>query len=248
MQKKRIIIVKPHTQTISVNDNCELNCSHCKGYFLKEMDKKINDNYESYLISGGCDKNGQIAIDFDLLKKIKLENKKINIHSGLVDEQTARLIGEYANVVSFDFIMDNNTIQNQYNLKNKTEQDIINSYLFLKKYCRVVPHLLIGFGNEKLGIDKLIELGETEVCFIILKKHPRINNNLVEPTIKKIEEILKYARSKFKAITLGCMRPMNRKKEIDNMAIKYVDKIVNPYHEINFDNFEVELKNECCCL
>lgn len=247
-RNKKIIIVKPHTQTISVNNNCKLNCSHCKGYFLKEMDKEIDYSYESFLISGGCDEKGKIPIDIKLLKKLKSQNKKINVHPGLVNEKTACLIGEYANVVSFDFIMDNNTIQNQYNLKNKTEQDIINSYLLLKKYCRVVPHLMIGFGNEKLGIDKLYKLGESEVCFIILKKYNKIENNLVEPTIEKIEEILKYARPKFKKISLGCMRPLNRKFEIDKIAIKYVDLIVNPHHNLTFEDFDVEYKDECCCL
>jgi len=229
-----------------MTSTCALNCVHCQGYFIKGMDRSIDEDCNSFLISGGCDENGCIDFDFDLMKDMKKEGKKINVHSGLVDEKTAKDIGKYADVVSYDFVTDNKVIKEIYHL-NRTEEDYIQSYKWLKKYCRVVPHILIGFGNEKRSIDKLRELGEHEVTFIILTKHPAIKNDLKEPDLKKIEEVLKYGR-KFELVHLGCMRPLARKKEIDQMAIKYVDMMVLPHRNIDFSGMDVIEKDMCCGL
>jgi len=241
-----MIIVRPKTQTISVNNKCDLMCEHCKGQFLGGMQGEINEDVNSYLISGGCDSQGGIDFDFDMLEDMKKQGKKINIHSGLVDEETAKKIGHVADCVSFDMITDNKIIKEIYHLK-KTEDDFIKSFELLKKYCRVVPHVLIGLGNEKRSIDKLRALGETEVAFIILMKHPQIKNDLKESSVEYIEKILKYGR-KFEFVRLGCMRPMARKKEIDQMAIKYIDSIVNPHKDVDFGDMDLVEKDMCCTL
>jgi len=243
---KKITIVKPRqTRTVSMTDGCFLNCMHCQGHFLKSMDKDIDYSAESFLLSGGCDEKGAVPINISLLKDLKRNNKKINIHTGLIDEETVSEISKYVDVVSFDFITDNDVIKNTYNL-NKTEDDFINSYLILKEYCRVVPHVMIGLGNEKRSIDKLKELNEQEVSFIILCKHPKIRNDLKEPRTDQIENVLIYARKVFKTIHLGCMRPLKRKKEIDEMAINYVDSIVNPHRDLKLSDYEITIKRECC--
>jgi len=247
MQRK-ITIVRPETQTVSVNDSCSLNCRHCQGYFLNGMDCKVDYSKDSFLISGGCDSEGRVIISESFLRMLKDKGKRINIHSGLVDEEMAIMLGKYADCVSFDFVTDNKTIKNIYHL-DKTEEDFIDSYQLLKKHCsRVVPHILIGLGNEKRSLDILENFDEKEICFIVLMKHPQIENDLQEPSIDYIEDILKYARLKFDVIHLGCMRPLNRKQEIDSVAIKYVDSIVNPWQGLDLSGFEIEEKGECCCL
>lgn len=241
-----MIIVKPDTQTISCTCSCDLHCEHCQGYFLKGMDKDIDFDKESFLISGGCDKQGHVDLDFGLMRDLREQDKKINVHPGLVDEETAKKIGKYADCVSFDFITDNKVIKDIYHL-DKTEDDFIESYKLLKKYCRVVPHIMIGLGNEMRSIKKLRELGEQEVCFIILTKHPKIHNDLKEPTLEEIEKVLKEGR-KFEFVHLGCMRPLDRKDEIDPMAVKYVDSIVNPSKKVDFSGMDVVEKHCCCTL
>jgi len=241
-----MIIVKPKTQAVSMTGCCKLLCVHCQGYFIEGMQDEIKEDCDSYLISGGCDENGCIPFDFDLMKDMKKLGKKINVHSGLVDEETAKEIGKYADVVSFDFVTDDKVIKDIYHL-NRTEQDYINSYKWLKKYCRVVPHILIGFGNEMRSIKKLRELGEHEVTFIILTRHPQIQNDLKEPTLEEIEKVLKEGR-KFELVHLGCMRPIARKKEIDQMALKYVDSIVNPSKDADFSGIDIIEKDMCCSI
>jgi len=229
-----------------MTSSCAQKCVHCQGYFIEGMQQDIDENSESYLISGGCDSRGCIDFDFDLMADMKKLGKKINVHSGLVDEKTAKEIGKYADVVSFDFVTDDKVIKEIYHL-DCSEKDFVDSYKLLKKYCRVVPHIMIGFGNEKRSIDKLRELGEHQVTFIILTKHPSIKNDLQEPTLEKIEEVLKYGR-KFELVSLGCMRPLARKKEIDQVAIKYVDIIVNPHKDVDFSGMDVVEKQMCCSI
>jgi len=243
---RAITPVKPvNTQAISVTgDKCPLNCVHCQGYFLKSMSTKPNYDYESFLISGGCDLEGKVPIDIGLLRKLKAKNKKINVHPGLVDEHRAMMFGRYADVVCFDFVSDSSVINSIYNLR-KTEQDFINSYLFLKRHTRVVPHIMIGFGNEIRSLSILKKLGASEICIIILMKHKRIRNNLEEPTVNCVENILKRARGMFDIIHLGCMRPLDRKKEIDPIAAKYVDTMVNPHSCLACSD---KKKDVCCCL
>ena len=119
-----MIIVRPKTQAISMNCKCDLMCDHCQGHFLEGMQCEIDEGADSYLISGGCDTDGCIDFDFDLLEDMKKEGKKINIHSGLVDEETAKKIGRVADCVSFDFIIDDKVLKDIYHLE-KTGEDYI---------------------------------------------------------------------------------------------------------------------------
>jgi len=241
-----LIIVKPQTQTIAMNSFCELNCEHCKGYFLEGMQGEIDESVNSYLISGGCCADGSVPLDFNLMKDMRTSGKKINVHSGLVSEDTAKKLGRYADVVSFDFISDDKIIKSNYHL-DKKEEDFVESYKLLRQFARVVPHLLIGLGNEKRSMDLLRKLGCTEIAFIVLMKLPGIENDLKEPTLDYIENVLKYGR-KFELVHMGCMRPMAKKLEIDQMAIKYVDSIVNPHKDVDFGDMDLVEKDVCCVI
>jgi len=200
---------------------------------------------ESVLVSGGCDKDGLVPFSISLLRKLKQDNKRINVHPGLVSEERARFIGRYADVVSFDFVSDTRVIHDNYNLE-KTEQDFIDSFLWLKKYARVMPHIMVGLGNESRSIEILKKLKAEEACMLILMKHSMIKNELEEPSLEYIENILKKARKAFKVLHFGCMRPLDRKKEIDPMAVKYVDSIVNPYHRLDLNDYRIIKKDVCC--
>jgi lipoyl synthase len=244
---KTITIVRPKTQAISVTRSCEQNCVHCQGLFLQYMSDSIDWTKESFLVSGGCDSYGRVPLDVDLIRKLKEHGKKVNVHCGLVDPHKAAELGRYSDAVSFDFVSDNDIIRSVYHLK-RTEEDYVRSLQALQKHCHVVPHVMIGLGNESRSIRLLHEQGCREVCFIILMKHPQIKNALTEPTTEYIEHVLAKARPLFERISLGCMRPLARKKEIDAMAIKYVDTIVNPAVGLDLSGFAVIEKDACCAL
>lgn len=252
---KKIIFCYPtDTQPISITGkNCELKCKHCKGYYLEHMVITPNINYESFLISGGFTKQGKLPINkntVQLLKKLKKKNKKINIHAGLVNEKDAKKLAKYADAVSFNFLTNNKIIKTVYNLK-KTEKDFINSYKLIQKYCRVVPHVLIGFGNELNSLKLLKEINCQEVTFIILNPI-KLNRKI---RIERIKKILDFAKKNFKKVNLGCLRPkkgtkLNRK--IEQVSLKYVDLIVNPCKETvelaKKRGYKIKIKKECCSL
>lgn len=227
-----------------MNQTCDLSCSHCKGYFLKNMATKPNISHDSFLLSGGCDTNGMIKIDFKLLKELKKQGKTINLHSGIVDEKHAKKIGKYADVVSFDFVTNDEIIKKHYS-KKLTEKDYINSYISLSKYCRVVPHVMIGYGNEIRSLEILHQFEAKRVVILVLiSSYGNLKINHSEPTLEAIEKTLKFAKKHFTHITLGCMRPLKRKKEIDRLASRYVDAIVNPHKELGLSiTFD-----KCCAL
>ncbi|MEM4267822.1 MAG: hypothetical protein QXK37_03230 [Candidatus Woesearchaeota archaeon] len=247
---KTLTIVEPlYTKAVSVGE-CKLNCLFCKGHFIRDMPSikqitKLKKNEkESYLISGGFTKNGKLPLDFKLLSSIS-KRKKINLHSGLVSLDEAFEISKYADVVSFNFVTDDKIIKRFYKL-NKTEMDFIFSYLYLKRFNKVVPHVIIGLGNELRSLKILKMLGEKRVVFLVLTKSRGIK--VREPTLSKIEEVLKFARKNFRHITLGCIRPFKRKKLIDKIAIKYVDTIVFLHPSVDLSGYKIKRKYECCAL
>jgi lipoyl synthase len=234
---KRLTAVHPETYAFSTTDSCSQQCDHCRGRFLADMRHEMDYSHDTYLISGGCDAEGSVMLDFSTLSKLRSLGKRINVHPGLVDLATAAEIGRYVEVVSFDFVSDDSIIRERYKLK-KTEQDYVRSFQALSRHCRVVPHVLIGYGNEQRSLKMLKDLGAVEVCMLVMRHVP---DGPEEPTLDEIESALRFAHDNFGSVTLGCMRPLDRKKEIDAMALKYVDQIVNPAMEIK------GTKKDICC-
>lgn len=256
------------TTAISMTGNeCDLNCKHCGGKYLEKMvllqdaERVITRNRStSCLLSGGCTNNGSIDFDLESIKKITSE-LRVNAHVGLMNETEIRSLAPYVDCVSFDFIVDDETIQEVYNL-NKTGQDYIQTYQNLRHYTRVIPHICIGLkGGEISGeyraIDKLFQLGADGLVFIIfIPTRGTTYADHSPPALEQVIDLFIYAREKFIdiPINLGCMRPGGEyRANLDYFAILAgINKIVNPTppalklaEELGY---QIILSEECCVL
>jgi hypothetical protein len=257
------------TKSISLTGKeCGLDCAHCGGHYLKQMGslnkfmEKEYDEFSSCLISGGCNSQGKVDFSHcsDDLKNIS-SNKKINMHVGLLNEKEIIEVSEIADVVSFDFIADQESINEVYGLE-KSVDDYINIYSKLRERVKVLPHICIGLkGGEIEGeyktLEILKELGVDGLVFIVfIPTSGTKYSDRNPPVLEEVIELLAYARINFPQIPihLGCMRPKGRyRAELDYYAVKSgINKIVVPtsYGVKRAEELDLEINygEECCVL
>ena len=232
----------PHqTKSISVTgSDCEQNCAHCNGHYLKHMlpISAIKDNSAtSFLISGGC-KDGRVPITQHVaeLKSLK-QGRRYNLHVGLIEGAEVAQITEIADCVSFDFVGDDETIRAVFGIE-RTVSDYIQCYQELQQKVKVMPHICIGLhGGEIRGeyraVELLQELGMDGLTFIIFTPtRGTPYADCLPPKIEEVVKLLQWARQVCPSIPihLGCMRPGGRyRSEIDQWAVTIgLDTIVNP--------------------
>lgn len=257
----------PHnTKSISVTGNqCEQDCAHCGGHYLQQMlpiSAIQGSSATSFLISGGCTLDGIVPIaDYVSALQAVKENRRYNLHVGLIDDEDIKKIAGIADCVSFDFVGDNDTIHEVFGLK-RTVNDYIQCYQRLRQQLNVKPHICIGLhGGEIRGeyraVELLQEMGMDDLTFIIFT--PTRGTRYADCLPPKREEVVKlllWARNTCSSIPihLGCMRPGGRyRKEIDEWAVKIgMDTIVNPTPKAVALAKELGLTilrtEECCVL
>lgn len=233
------------TKSVSVTGSkCELNCAHCGGHYLKHM-KPLEimltagaDTSASWLVSGGCKADGRVPIDehIDKLTQIK-QNKRFNMHVGLIGQETIDRLAAVADCVSFDFVADNATIKEVFG-HSGTVEDYVACYQALQRQVKVMPHICIGLkGGEICGeyraLELVKELGAPALTFIVFT--PTRGTRFADrqpPVLADTAKLLSHARLTFPDIPLhlGCMRPGGRyREELDKWAVlSGFDVIVNP--------------------
>lgn len=243
--------------------HCELDCAHCGGHYLRGMMPIWQANIAgatSCLISGGCDSSGRVLV-LEQLEKVKSlhAGRHFNWHVGLIAEEDLRAITPYTDVVSFDFVADDETIREVYGL-DRTVEDYINTYLLLRRATRVIPHITIGLrggeiGGEYHALTLLQELGLEELVVIVFIPTPGTRySHRQPPLIEAVTDLMIEARLSFpdKPIYLGCMRPHGAYRvELDCLAIRCgLNKIVSPCREAIQLAEELGLRTvrreECC--
>jgi len=261
------------TESITLTgQSCALNCAHCGGHYLKGMRSvpeikaqgSPNSNYgfRSALISGGCTLEGKVPFtqQLDFLHKLK-QDVRLNFHVGLLDGDEILLLKDLANVVSFDFVADPETIQEVYGLKKGLE-DYSRVYQALREVVPVMPHLTLGlrggqWGGEEKALDALEELGLDGLIFNVFIPTPGTRYALKQPL--PVEEVIRFlagARMRFPDISLalGCMRPKGRYRQIlDEAAVALgLNRLVMPTPGARRIAGELGLRvlrgEECCAL
>ncbi len=244
---------------------CELNCAHCGGRYLRHMTPiweaqgKIR-GATSCLISGGCDKWGRVPVT-EHLEEIKAirRGRKMNWHVGLIEEADMRRIAPYVDVVSFDFVGDDETIHKVYGLDRGVE-DYVKSYEAARRYAKVFTHITVGLkggelGHEHRALEILKRLGTEGLVFLVLIPTPGTRYaDRKPPPIEAVVDILAEARICFPnvPIHLGCMRPHgDYRARLDPLAVRAgVNKIVSPSREAKAMAQELGLTfrygRECC--
>lgn len=233
----------PHqTKSISVTGSeCEQNCAHCSGHYLKHMlpISAIKESHAtSFLISGGCKADGTVPIGQHVsqLKAVK-QGRRYNLHVGLIEEDEVAKIAEIADCVSFDFVGDDETIHEVFGLE-RFVSDYIQCYQKLREQVQVMPHICIGLHGGQIkgeyrAVELLQELGMDALTFIIFTPtRGTPYADCLPPNIEEVVKLLQWARETcpLVPIHLGCMRPGGRyRSEIDEWAVKIgIDTIVNP--------------------
>ncbi len=247
---------------------CSLNCAHCSGVYLRNM-VSLNTTLagpageeSSYLVSGGSDKHGRVPLldNWTKLKKLA-ERGPLNLHTGLVNEEEARQLADVAAVVSFDFVGDNDTIAAVYGLP-VTVEDYLDSYRFLQKYSRVIPHLCIGLNKGRIKSEyealQMLRQEKVEAISMIIFRPTAETafSDCLPPPPEEVAYFIASARLMFPhtPLYLGCMRPGGRYREqVDVYALKAgVNKIVIPSpaarRQVIRLGLTVSLSEECCSL
>jgi uncharacterized radical SAM superfamily protein len=261
------------TESITLTgESCALNCAHCGGHYLKGMRSVpeikaqgfSNSKYpfRSALISGGCTLEGKVPFtqQLDFLHKLK-QDVRLNFHVGLLDGEEILLLKDLANVVSFDFVGDSETIEEVYGLRKGLE-DYRRVYQALREVVTVLPHITLGlrggqWGGEEKALDALEELGLDGLIFNVFIPTPgtRYAQKLPLP----VEEVIRFlarARMRFPDISLalGCMRPKGKYRQVlDEAAVALgLNRLVMPTPGARRLAGELGLRvvrgEECCAL
>ncbi|MDA8233560.1 MAG: radical SAM protein [Clostridia bacterium] len=234
------------TRAVSVTGTqCGLKCAHCSGRYLEKMipiaqwRTKLSEDTTSCLISGGCDLAGKVPVLEHLpeLKEIRQSGRKTNLHVGLLEDHEIEQLSQVADVVSFDFVGDDETIKEVYGL-DKRVQDYTRIFNKLKEKVTVLPHICLGLrGGQISGEYKALELlrkmGVDGLVFIVFA--PTAGTPYAEkdpPQMEEVAQILCKAREDFPTVPihLGCMRPKGKyRAQLDQLALRCgVNKIVQP--------------------
>ncbi len=257
------------TMSVSVTGNeCAMNCAHCCGIYLRGMSslkKALSSSRgekSSYLVSGGSNELGRVPLMEHWAELKKLANRgKLNLHTGLVTEEEARRLAEIASVVSFDFVGDNDTISAVYN-RSFTVDDYLESYRYLQKYTRVVPHICIGLDRGRIRGEyralHLLKQEKVEAISMIIFR-PTTGTAFSDCSPPRPEDVGRFmaeTRIMFPEtpLYLGCMRPGGGYRElVDVYAINAgLNKIVLPApaaRRLALDKgLNIVLSEECCSL
>jgi len=216
----------------------------------------------SLLISGGCDLTGRVPVTQHLETVKALRNgRRLNWHVGLINEEEIQAIAPYVDVVSFDFVGDEDTIREVYGL-NRTVDDYVETYKLLRRYCKVIPHITIGLrggelGHERKALRILRDLGVEGLVLIVFTPTPGTRYaSRQPPSVESVLELLVEARLLFPdvPIALGCMRPHGEyRHRLDPLAVRAgVNRIVSPAFEAEEEarrlGLTIRRTEECCVL
>lgn len=269
MNRKIEFIYPVKTQAISLTGGiCGLSCKHCGGIYLNFMKTKKDidclKDKTSFLISGGSDKFGSVPIkeNLNFLKDLKSKGYKLNLHTGLPDKDIIDDLKSIADTVSFDFIVDDETIKTVYGLSvaGQYYYDILE--FMLKKGLKVIPHVTIGILGGKIkgeydAIRLLKDLPCEEIILLIfIPTKGTFYENCAAVPISEVEKLFYYTRKilRDKKITLGCLRPKGSYRYLTDITAinNYFDKIVMPHFKAveyaKERHMDIIKKEECCAL
>lgn len=263
----QVAFVRPsETLPISLTGGyCALQCAHCSGHYLAGMvpvEKANATGKTSCLISGGCDTQGKVPVTAHLPRIAALRpGRVLNWHVGLIDEGEMQVIAPYVDVISFDWVGDDQTIREVYGLDCSVE-DYARTYAMLRRYTRVVPHLTLGlrggrFSGEYAALDRILAAGADSLVLLVLIPTPGTRYAQCEPPpLAEVADFLQAARRQLPdtPLYLGCMRPGGQyRRQLDILALRAgVNKIVNPTASALQLAAELGLsvrwENECCVI
>ncbi len=242
--------VWPRFPSISMSGNsCSLSCKHCNHTYLNDMRdltkpeellescrQFADDGAVGFLLSGGCDKSGEMLNLRKMLPVIKQIKKEtdlvVKLHTGLVDRNLAEeIVSAGVDIASVEVVGSNETIKEIFDF-NTTVTSYKDTLLHLEAAGMpfIVPHVCIGLHYGELnGEFNALEIIKDScdpslLVFIIFRptkgtilEYGKISStNDVSIVIEKAKELFPG-----KDVSLGCIRPRAKfREEIEYAALK----------------------------
>lgn len=227
--------------------------------------RQVAQQPQSYLISGGCTREGKVPIlpFLDQIGRLG-DNARLNVHPGLVNKKEAAALAQVADTASFDFVGSSSVIREVYGL-HKDVSDYRNSYRYLVESFgvdRVVPHITLGLAkgqlsNEIEAVKALAGEGISRLVLLIFRPTPGTPlGHLTPPPLADVISTIARMRLIIPSVPiyLGCMRPGGCYRSLlDPIALRCgVNKIVQPAANIEAAagelGLEIKYEWECCSL
>ncbi len=229
--------------------SCELHCKHCNDHYLhgmipaetpEKLNRVLNDLHErggtGALISGGSTREGVVEMSgfHSVFEKITQSTSlQLNLHTGLIDEATARDLRRTGiTTISLDLVGNDATIHGIYGLDKSVEdyKQVLRGLMragFTGQ--QIIPHVCIGLDKGKVVgeyavLDYIRELDPKLVVFIVIippKQQEHLGFSKVLPV--DVSRIVATTRELYPdaEISLGCMRPGGSiRNEYDVAAFK----------------------------
>lgn len=256
---------------------CALNCKYCEGTLLKgmytaktpqalvELARVLKGGGgQGLLLSGGCDLNGIVPLGpyVPALKRLKNElGMATAVHTKLLDEPLARALSQAElDVVMIDVVGSDETMEEIYNLRGKSTEDVRNTIeLALKYRLPLSPHVVIGaHGGELRGEFRALQMLRGarmhSLVLVLLMPLSRQMDPVATPDMLQVETIFRRARAMFPDVPLmlGCARPLGKiQRELDSMALRAgFDGITYPSEGTVSEALQMGLRpvfSEYCC-
>ena len=258
--RRQITLYKPGKKFPSISitgEQCQLQCRHCAGQFLKHMhalskpnqllqfcQKLAKEGGIGCLISGGCHPDGTIPFQpfLPILSQIKASTHLVlNVHTGFLTPAEAKgLANAGIDCASVDIVGHNETIHSIYGLSQRSTQDYEETLKALKTSgVPVAPHICVGLDHGRLRgelqalrlIHSVIQPSTLVlIAFMPTKGTPMANIPPARP--EDVARICALARLLFPQchIALGCMRPGGAlRRKTEELVIRAgVTRLVQP--------------------
>ena len=227
--------------------DCELNCNHCYGYYLKHMipaktseklvkvcEKLYRSGIKGVLLSGGSRKDGTVPLDL-FLDAIKIIKKRfglwIEAHTGPINYKSSFLLSKAGlDAVLPDVVGDSETVREVYglSLKPKDYASMLNG--MVKAGIRnISPHVCVGlhFGKLKGELKALEIVSRFNPSVVVLTVFIPTKGTPMEkfspPKPEDVAKIVSIANLMFPKtpVSLGCVRPGGTYRNlVDRLAVK----------------------------
>lgn len=267
---RTIAVYRPGTAFPSISvtgGECQLQCEHCQGRFLKGMvpvagpdgllafaEGLRSRGGTGFLLSGGCDAQGRVPLlpYVETVRRIKSSSPlMVNLHPGLVSREEARVLAaSLADRASFDLVLDQDVINHRMHL-GRGPDDYLESYQALCRAFpgRVAPHVLLGTGREEREIEAVSAACREDVpCIILLS----LMGEKVHDREGRLLRAVREVRGKKRAALLGCMRPRGDPDLEMKVLEEGAEGIASPSPEtirrMRERDWKVEERRYCCAL
>ncbi|MBW2102534.1 MAG: radical SAM protein [Deltaproteobacteria bacterium] len=210
---------------------CTLQCDHCRAGLLKGMIAAEDPRsllevcirlkargHHGVLLSGGSDRQGRIPWKpfLPAIEKIKSETGLyISVHSGLVDDETARgLKAAGVDQALIDVVGDDETYRRVCHVPFGVDRIRASMEAMRRADLALAPHIVCGLDGGKMGSEEravrmIATVGAEQVVVVSLMPSPGTPFHRVStPSAEEVARIISCARELMPdvRISLGCAR------------------------------------------